>query len=68
MFNDLDQHRARYVWRRALRQSRDGHDIDSWRTNLSEEYGLDLVMIEGGIAGVRMSDPDKFMLFRMRYL
>jgi hypothetical protein len=65
MFNfDTD---ARNSWRNALSKSRTAcpGTVDDWYKDLAETYGIKPVLIETGIAGVRIIDPDKFVLFRM---
>jgi hypothetical protein len=71
MFNDNLHSQERYAWRRALKACRiqwHGNDQNDWYDDLRDEYGIVPVIIEHGIAGVEIIDPEKFMLFRMRYL
>lgn len=71
MFNDLLYSRERYAWRQALKACRaqwPGNAQDNWYDDLRDEYGIVPVIIELGIAGVKIVDEEKFVLFRMRYL
>ncbi len=77
MFNDGLYSQERYAWRRALKACRvqwstkkELIDLqtEAWLDDLREDYGLELVFIEGGIAGVEIVDDEKFLVFRMRYL
>ena len=68
MFN-FDPERQR-TWSRALQASMAEcpGQTTTWKDYLRETYGITLVMMDMGIAGVRIIDPDKAVLFKLRWL
>jgi len=58
------------TWSRALQASRQEFpgQTTGWYDHLNETYGITLVMMDMGIAGVRIIDPDKAVLFKLRWL
>jgi len=71
MFN-FDQE-VRNVWLKALRAMMKEFPITplnmaALQTHLQDTYGIRLVMIESGMAGVEIFDPEKAVLFKLRWL
>ena len=58
------------VWINALKSSKQEFPgtVYDWYTHLDDAYGIKPVMLESGIAGIDIVDPDKAVLFKLRWL
>ena len=68
MFNfDSEVRRA---WVNALKASRFEFSgpVSDWYTYIEHTYGIKPVMLESGIAGVYIIDPEKAVLFKLRWI
>jgi len=68
MFNfDTEVRRS---WIKALKSSRQEFSgtVYDWYIHLDDAYGIKPVMLESGIAGIDIVDPDKAVLFKLRWM
>ena len=68
MFN-FDQE-VRNAWINALKSSKQEFSgtVYDWYIHLDDTYGIKPVMLESGIAGIDIVDPEKAVLFKLRWL
>lgn len=70
MFNGPGDLSLRLGWRNALLESKRDWPgtTDEWLRDLVETYGIEPIVVDLGMAGMRIVDPNKFTVFVLRWM